>query len=75
MDDSGKLSVGRALMCLLVIIYLALAGYLSIKTSLLVDIPAGAIGLIVVLYGVNKFSPTVPFTKAGKTPSGGEKAE
>lgn len=74
-DDSGKLSSSRILIWLIVVVYLALAGYLSIKTGLLVDIPAGAIGLIGILYGINKASSTAISIKAGKVPSGGEKAD
>lgn len=60
-DDSGKLSISRALIMLIVIAYLALAGYLSIKAGVLVDFPVGAAGLVGVLYGANKFSPTYTF--------------
>lgn len=72
-DDSGKLSSSRILIWLIVIVYLALVGYLTIKVGSLVDFPGGALALVGALYGINKFSPTTPFTP-NKVPAGGEKA-
>lgn len=73
-DDSGKLSMSRTMIIVVVCAYLALAGYLSIKTDKLVDIPVGAVGLVGVLYAANKFSPTYPY-EPNKIPDGGQRAE
>jgi hypothetical protein len=55
-EKNGKLSVGRLLMCVVVFAYLGLVIYIGIKTKTVPDIPAGAVGLVALLYGVNKFS-------------------
>lgn len=62
-DDSGKLSSSRALVIIVVLTYLVYAGYVVVTSKVLPDIPLGVAGLVSVLYGINKLSPTVPFTE------------
>ena len=55
-EKDGKFSMGRLLMCVVVIVYLFIAVYVGIETKSVPDIPVGVVGLITLLYGVNKFS-------------------
>ena len=60
-DDSGKLSLSRVLMTICVIAYLTYAGAIVYFKHELPDIPGGLVALVTLLYGANKFSPTIPF--------------
>jgi hypothetical protein len=55
-EPTGKLSVGRLLMVLIVCVYLGLVCYVGVSTKTIPDIPTGVVGLVALLYGVNKFS-------------------
>ncbi len=60
-DDSGKTSSGRVLMMVVTVWYLVMMTKVCWATNTLPDFPLQAGGLITLLYGVNKFSPTIPF--------------
>lgn len=60
-DDSGKLSGSRLNASLLALVYAVCALYIAFDKSIFTDVPVGLAGLIVGLYGINKFSPTIPF--------------
>lgn len=60
-DDSGKLSMGRALVALVVVPYVLYAGCVVYHAHTLPDIPYGVAALVGVLYAANKFSPTYAF--------------
>jgi len=66
-DDSGKPSSGRVLMTVITIWYLVMMTKVCWATNTLPDFPLQAAGLIMLLYGVNKFSPTIPFNDGGKS--------
>jgi fatty acid desaturase len=60
-DDSGKLSMGRLVMFLSIFFFAVTAAYTLLSSGVFPDIPAVLAGLVMALYGVNKFSPTIPF--------------
>ena len=69
LEDGSKLSMGRLICFLLTISYIFFIGYIAIVKGTLLDFPIGVAGLIIGLYGINKFSPSSP------TVSNGEKKE
>jgi len=66
LDDSGKLSMSRALTAIIVLVYLGYAGFVVITTKTVPDIPSGVATLAGALYAANKFSPTLPFSGGDK---------
>lgn len=65
-DDSGKLSGSRLNASLLVLVYAICALVIAVSKGVFPDVPVGLAGLIIGLYGINKFSPTLPFTGGPK---------
>lgn len=55
-ENTGKLSFMRLSAFLLILFYIFVGIFISIKTNQIPDIPIQMAGLIVLLYGINKFS-------------------
>lgn len=60
-DDGGKLSMGRLICFLSIFFYIISAAYGLLSKGIFPDIPTNLSVLVGGLYGLNKFSPTVPF--------------
>lgn len=58
-ENSDKPSVGRLLIVVIVMVYLILIMYVGIEKKEVPDFPVGAVGLISLLYGINKFSKVI----------------
>lgn len=66
LDDSGKPSMARVCMALIVMTYLGCMIIITVAKGTIPDIPLNAAGLVTVMYGVNKLSPTIPFSRPGE---------
>lgn len=55
-EDSGKLSFMRISAFLLILTYIFVAIYIALTEHKLIDMPIQLASLIVLLYGINKFS-------------------
>lgn len=55
-DDNGKPSISRVLIFLMVVSYECFSWVIVLKTNTIPDIPVQMVGLILALYGINKFS-------------------
>lgn len=60
-DDSGKLSSSRILIYIISLSYLVFIGYVTYKTVSVIDLPLQVAGLVALIYGLNKFSPTYEY--------------
>lgn len=60
-DDNGKLSSSRILIYIIALSYLIFIGYVTFKTVTIIDLPLQVAGLIALIYGLNKFSPTYEY--------------
>ena len=59
--ETGKISLGRLTALVMIVFYLAYAGYVVITKQSLPDIPSNYMILIMSLYGINKIVPKLNF--------------
>jgi uncharacterized BrkB/YihY/UPF0761 family membrane protein len=63
LDDSGKLSMGRLIIFLSMFFFIIAASYRLLSEGQFPDIPVALAGVVSALYGINKWSPTLDFSK------------